>query len=139
MLALPGVPFDAVRQVRARADKRGCVEVCGNRYCAGPAWHGRELVVGLRADSVEVLDGRGRLVARLARSWGEGETVRNPASPMPALVARPRAFGESTVRRDMPPEPVSAMDRCGQADRRRALRAISRASETSGFGVYSVK
>ena len=34
----------------------------------------------------------------------------------------------------MPPELVSAMDRCGQADRRRALRAISRASEASGFG-----
>lgn len=134
MLALPGVPFDAVRWVRARADKRGYVEACGNRYCAGPAWHGRELVVGLRADSVELLDGRGRLVARLARSWGEGETVRNPASLIPALVARPRAFGESTVRRDMPPELVSAMDRCGQADRRRALRAISRASEASGFG-----
>ena len=120
MLALPAPKtFDAVRWVRARADKRGYVEACGNRYCAGPAWHGRELVVGLRADSVELLDGRGRLVARLARSWGGGETVRNPASLIPALVARPRAFGESTVRRDMPPELVSAMDRCGQADRRR--------------------
>lgn len=92
MLALPGVPFDAVRWVRARADKRVYVEACGNRCCAGPAWHGRE------------------------------------------LVARPRAFGESTVRRDMPPELVSAMDRCGQADGRRALRAMSRASEASGFG-----
>ena len=49
MLALPAPKtFDAVRWVRARADKRGYVEACGNRYCAGPAWHGRELVVGLR-------------------------------------------------------------------------------------------
>jgi transposase len=133
MLALPGVPFDAVRWVGARADKRGYVEACGNRYCAGPAWHGRELLVGLRADSVEILADRGRLVARLPRSWGEGETVRNPASLIPALVARPRAFGESTVRRDMPAALVAAIDRCGKADRRRALRAIARASERSGF------
>lgn len=35
MLALPGVAFDAVRWGRAKSDKRGCVEVCGNRHCAG--------------------------------------------------------------------------------------------------------
>lgn len=133
MFALPGTPFDAVRWVVARADKRGYVEACGNRYCAGPSWHGRELLVGLCADSVEVLADRGGLAARLPRSWGEGETVRNPASLIPALVARPRAFGESTVRRDMPPALVAAIDRCGKADRRRALRAIARASEHCGF------
>lgn len=134
MLALPGAPFDAVRWVRARSDKRGYVEACGSRYCAGPAWHDRELLVGLRAGSVEILADRGRRVAELPRAWGEGETVRNPASLIPALVARPRAFGESTVRRDMPAGLVSAIDRCGKADRRRALRAISRAAERSGFG-----
>ncbi|MDD7204498.1 MAG: hypothetical protein PUH18_09180 [Coriobacteriaceae bacterium] len=34
-LALPGAPFDAVRWVRARSDRRGYVEACGSRYCAG--------------------------------------------------------------------------------------------------------
>lgn len=80
MMALPGVPFDAVRWVAARADKRGYVAACGNLYCAGPSWHGRELLVGLRAESVELLADRGRRVAVPPRSWGEGETVRNPAS-----------------------------------------------------------
>lgn len=36
MLALPGVAFDAVRWVKAKSDKRGYVEVCGNRHCAAP-------------------------------------------------------------------------------------------------------
>ena len=49
MLALPGAPFDAVRWTHARADKRGYVRVDGNLYCVGPAWHDRELVVGVRA------------------------------------------------------------------------------------------
>ncbi|WP_195839165.1 IS21 family transposase [Parafannyhessea umbonata] len=133
MLALPGVAFDSVRWVRAKSDKRGYVEVCGNRYCAGPAWHDRELVVGVRAGSVEVLDGRGRKVAALRRSWEDGEVVRNPASLIPALVARPRAFGESTIRRDMPAPLVEAIERCDKAGRRRAFRAISRAAESSGF------
>ena len=55
MLALPGVPFDAVRWVGAKADKRGYVRVDGREYVAGPAWHGRELLVGVRPSTVEVL------------------------------------------------------------------------------------
>ena len=134
MLALPGTPFDAVRWAHARADKRGYVRVDGNLYCAGPAWHDREPLVGVRARTVEVLADRGRHVATLARSFGEGETVRNPVSLMPALVARPRAFGESTIRRDMPDGLVEAIDRCGKADRRQALRVLGRVAGVAGFG-----
>jgi len=133
MLALPGTPFDAVRWLRARADKRGHVSVDGREYCAGPAWHGRELLVGVRAASVEILADRGRRVALLPRAFGEGPCVRNPLSLIPALVARPRAFGESTVRADMPPALVEAVDRMGPEDRRRTLRAVCRAAGASGF------
>ena len=133
MLALPGAPFDAVRWVGARSDSRGYVEVDGSAYCAGPAWHDRRLLVGVRASSVEILADRGRRVATLRRSWVPGEEVRNPLSLVPALVARPRAFGESTIRRDMPPALVAAIDRMDAAGRRRALRAIERAARSSGF------
>lgn len=44
MAALPADPFDAVRWVRARADKRGYVTVDGRECVAGPAWHSRELL-----------------------------------------------------------------------------------------------
>ena len=94
MAALPADPFDAVRWVRARADKRGYVTVDGREYVAGPAWHSRELLVGVRAATVEILADRGRRVALLPRAWGAGEPVRNPLSLVPALVARPRAFGD---------------------------------------------
>ncbi|SFX65089.1 IS21 family transposase [Olsenella sp. kh2p3] len=133
MNALPGAPFDAVRWVRARSDKRGYVAVDGREYVCGPAWHSRELLVGVRAASVEVLADRGRLVARLPRAFGEGPAVRNPLSLVPALVARPRAFGESTIRLDMPPALVASIDRMDAAGRRRALRAIERAAGHSGF------
>lgn len=133
MRALPGVPFDAVRWVSARADKRGVVTVGGRGYLAGPAWHARELVAGLRVDTVEILADRGRRVAVLRRAYGDGPTVRNPLSLVPALVARPRAFGESVIRRDMPAGLVWAIDGLDAAGRRRALRAIERASAPSGF------
>lgn len=65
MRALPGVEFDAVRWVAARADKRGYVEADGREYVAGPAWHGRSLLVGMRASTVEILADRGRLLASI--------------------------------------------------------------------------
>ena len=133
MRALPGVEFDAVRWVTARADKRGYVEADGREYVAGPAWHGRSLLVGMRATTVEILADRGRRVAVLPRAFGEGPAVRNPLSLVPAIIARPRAFGESTIRRDMPPGLVEGIDRMDSAGRRRTLRSIGRASESSGF------
>ena len=133
MLALPSAPFDAVRWVRCRADKRGVVTVDGRGYLAGPAWHSRELLVGVRAETVEVLADRGRRVALLPRAFGDGPAVRNPLSLVPALVARPRAFGESVIRRDMPEGLVRAIDSLDARGRRRVLRAIGRAAAASGF------
>ncbi len=134
MRALPGVAFDAVRWVGVRADKRGYVEADGRQYVAGPAWHDRRLLAGVRAGTVEILADRGRRVAVLPRAFGEGPAVRNPLSLVPALVARPRAFGESTIRRDMPEALVAGIDRMDAAGRRQTLRSISRAGEASGFG-----
>lgn len=133
MPALPAEPFDAVRWLSCRSDKRGYVTVDGRLYLAGPAWHDRRLTVGVRASTVEVLADRGRRVASLPRAFGEGGPVRSPLSLVPALVARPRAFGESPIRRDMPPALVGAIDRLDAAGRRRVLRAMSRAAEASGF------
>ncbi len=133
MTALPRAPFDAVRWVSAKSDKRGYVTVDGRLYLAGPAWHDRRLTVGVRSDTVEILADRGRRVASLPRAFGEGEPVRSPLSLIPALVARPRAFGESPIRRDMPPALAEAIDRLDAAGRRRVLRAIARAAESSGF------
>ena len=106
----------------------------GNPCRAGPAWHGRELLVGVRARTVEVPADRGRHVATLARGFGEGETAGNPVSPTPALVARPRALGESTIRRDVPDGPAGAIDRCGKADGGRAPRVLGRVAGVAGFG-----
>lgn len=134
MLPLPRTPFDAVRWVHRKADKDGRVEVDDVLYLAGPSWHGWELLVGLRARSVEIVDGRGRHVVTLPRKWrDDGETVRDPASLVPALTARPRAWDCSPARADFPPALRDAIDRADPRERRRVLRAVARACERSGF------
>ena len=109
------------------------VTVDGRGYLAGPSWHSRELLVGVRASTVEILADRGRRVAVLPRAFGDGPAVRDPLSLVPALIARPRAFGESVIRRDMPEGLVRAIDSLDAAGRRRVLRSIGRAAGPSGF------
>ena len=134
MLPLPRVPFDAVRWVRRKADKDGRIEVDGTLYLAGPSWHGWHLLAGLRASSVEILDERGRRVVTLPRKWrGDGGTVRDPASLIPALSARPRAWDCSPLRADVPDALREAIDRTDARGRRQALRAVARAAERVGF------
>ena len=133
MPALPGTPLDAAGWAHARADRRGCVRVDGSPCRAG-AWHDRGPLVGVRARTVGVLADRGRHVATPARGLGGGEAAGDPASPMPAPVARPRAFGEPTIRRDMPGGLAEAIDRCGEADRGQAPRVLGRVAGVAGSG-----
>ena len=71
MRALPGVPFDAVRWVPAKADKLGYVTAAGREYVAGPARHGgdprRPRAQGGRA-AQGVRRGAGRAQPGLARA-----------------------------------------------------------------------
>ena len=89
MRALPGVEFDAARWATARADKRGYVEADGREYVAGPAWHGRSLLVGMRASTVEVLADRGRRVAVPP----PGPSGRAPRSGTPSRSCPPLSPG----------------------------------------------
>lgn len=134
LLPLPGARFDCVRWERRRADREGRVEVDGTLYCAGPYWHGRWMLVGLRAATVEILDERGRHAATLPRSWSRGGgTVFDPATLVPAVTARPRSWPQSQLRAAVPEALREGMDRCGKEERRQVLRALQAASESCGF------
>jgi transposase len=134
MQPLPRTPFDAVRWETRKADKEGNVEIDGNRYLAGPSWRGWTLDVGLRAESVEILTRDGRRAARLPRVYGDSPvTVRNPASLLPALARKSRAWGESPIRGDFPDALRTHIDTQSAEERRASLRLISKACDQSGF------
>ena len=96
-------------------------------------------------NDIRSMDAAGRSRSEIARVPHVSRNTRakyadmedmSPAAPMPqrrGRPARPRAFGESTIRRDMPPGLVEGIDRMDSAGRRRTLRSIGRASESSGF------
>ena len=145
MRALPGVEFDAVRWVTARADKRGYVEADGREYVAGPAWHGLSLSVGMRASTVEILADRCRRVAVPP----PGPSGRAPRSGIPSRSCPPSSSGRgpsgsrrsgTTCRRGSskgstgwtPPAGGARSDRsAGRASPRASRRPARRRSESS--------
>lgn len=66
-----------------KADKYGIVTVEGrHRYAAGPEHAGRELIVGLRAFEVELLDASGARITTHPRAYGDNPT--SSKRPVPA-------------------------------------------------------
>lgn len=83
-----------------KADKYGNVTVQGrHRYAAGPEHAGHEMIVGLRALEVEILDAEGKRVITHPRSYGDKPTDSgDPSSQLGLLCDRPAAWRNSRVR-----------------------------------------
>lgn len=134
-LALPGAGFDPVRYELRTPDKTGNLLIEGNTYCAGPAFAGRRITVGIRHDRVQVLDEHAHPVVSLPRVFGrQPGTVFAAASLLPLLARKPGTWGNSPVR-DLVTDPVRDwLDTAPAAARRDMLGALNTASNTAGFG-----
>lgn len=138
MLPLPRIPYDACRWETRKADREGNVEIDSNRYLTGPSWHGWNLDVGLRAFDVGVRTPDGRFAAKLPRAYGKAaQTVRNPASLLPALARKSRAWGESPIRSDFPDKFRLAIDAMDPKHRQRTFRLLAKTSGEYGFDAAS--
>ena len=133
-LELPGIGFDPVRYESRKADKSGNILVDGNTYAAGPSFHGRNLTVGLRHDVIEILDEHAAPILVFPRAFGrQCETVFEPTSLLPLLVAKPGAWGHSPLR-SLVTDPVRDwLDTATASERRRLLNAVSAAAGSAGF------
>lgn len=133
-LHLPGIGFDPVRYESRRADKTGSVLIESNTYLAGPAFHDRLLTVGIRHDRIEILDEHSVPVVVFDRVYGKQEaTILAADSLLPALVAKPGAWGHSPVRA-LVPEPVRDwLDTAADAERARLLAHVDQAATATSF------
>lgn len=98
-LQLPGIGFDPVRYESRRADKTGKIVIEGVAYLAGPAFHDRQLTVGIRHDVVEILDEHACPVVMFDRVFGHtDQTVFAASQLLQALAVKPGAWSHSPVR-----------------------------------------
>src|SRR5690625_1057756 len=133
-LPLPGIGFDPVRYEPRKADRRGYIQVEANTYAAGPSFHGRALTVGIRADTIEILDEDTTPVVTFQRVFGRHEgTIFEPAALLPLLMAKPRSWSHPPVRR-MVDDPIRDwLDTAPAADRRRLFESLHEAATATDF------
>jgi transposase len=133
-LQLPGVGFDPVRYEQRRTDKTGNLLVESNAYAAGPVFGSRTVTVGLRHDTVEILDEHATPVVVFQRVFGRGSTtVIDPARIVPLLAAKPGAWSHSPLR-DRVADPLRDwLDTADASHRRRVFTAVAATSVSAGF------
>ncbi len=126
MAGLPENPFDAVRYVRPKADKRGKVRIEGKRlYSTDPALAGTTLIVGRRHRRAHIRRGRHLRVQPRKRAYGDAPSDSSqPASQIATLCSKPGGWTNSKVRACMPDMPRSHLDGKDKSDLRASLRTM---------------
>ena len=95
---------------------------------------GREVIVGLRALEVEVLDSSGKHLATHPRAYGQASTnSEDPSMQLALLCNKPASWPNSRVR-DALPDPLREwLDRQDRQTRNEAPRTLKRVDRESGW------
>ncbi|QDY67370.1 IS21 family transposase [Glutamicibacter halophytocola] len=134
LLALPSVQFDPVQYEVRKANKYGHVQVAQNTYAAGPSFATRQVSVGLRHETIELLDEQGKIIRCFPRVFGyHPETISEPSVVLGALARKPGAWSNSPIRAQFADPLKDWIDTADTADRRQFFTALDEASQAAGF------
>lgn len=134
LMALPSMPFDAVSWHTRKSDKYGRVQFGSSHYHAGGGRARANVLVAARWDSVTLHDpDTDAVIADYPRAYGATATMRDPALVVHQLAAKPRAWGESEIRADLPSLVRRWLDSRDPDDLAASLRAISAACREASF------
>ena len=135
MMGLPQSPFDVVRYVTPKANKKGKVQVDGpHLYSTDPAFAGCEMIVGLGATKVLVYDGEGTFVCGHPRAYGSAPTdTTDPGSQLHLLCMKPGGWQNSQVRASLSDDLRGYMDSLGKEDLKQELRLMRDEAARSGW------
>ena len=137
LIGLPAKPFECVTYVTRKADKKGKVSV-GEKgrhlYSSDPSLARRELIVGLRAATVEIYDGAGTLICTHDRAYGSAPTdSSDPTSQLGLLAWNIGAWENSRVRAALPDDLRTHMDSLGKDELKAEVRVMRDQARTSGW------
>jgi len=134
---LPARPFDVCRYERVMADGYGKVTLEGrHRYSTCPEFAKKEVVLGVRAHTVDVLDPGGRLIVTHRRSFAERRTdTVDHRTSLAQLLRNPGAWRNSGIRESAPRALRAELDARDRAGLRQALRLMAGLASDFGFEV----
>lgn len=134
---LPPRPFDVCRYERATADGYGKVTLDGkHRYSTCPEFAKQEVVLGVRAHTVDVLDAGGRAIVTHRRSFAERRTdTVDHRTSLAQLLRNPGAWRNSGLREGTPEALRAELDARERAGLRQGLKLMARLAADFGFDV----
>lgn len=117
-----------------KANKYGHVLIAQNTYAAGPQFATRQVMVGLRHETVELLDEHGQVIRSFPRVFGRHpETITEPEMVLGALARKPGGWANSPIRAQFADPLKDWIDTADTGDRREFFAALDDASQATGF------
>ena len=137
MLPLNRHPFDVVTYKTCRADKVGKVWADPqHRYASLPEMNGKMLVLGLRAEYVDILTESHELIVRHRREYGKTRTdSEHPWGMLHYASRHPRSWFNLPLRDVVDDDLRHLLDAQETADRRKSLQLLDRLAENSSTEV----
>ena len=128
MLPLNRHAFDVVTYKTCRADKVGKVWAdAHHRYASLPEMNGKMLVIGLRADHVDILTESHELIVRHRREFGKTRTdSEHPWGMLHYASRHPRSWFNTPLRDVVDDDLRQLLDTQETSDRRRTLQLLDR-------------
>jgi hypothetical protein len=104
LLPLPRLAFDPVRYDYLKADGYGKVRIDSRHYYStSPEYAGREMLVAIRAHSIDILDDHKHLIVRHSRVFGERRSDScDYRTSLAVLMNNPGAWKNSGIRELIP-------------------------------------
>ena len=135
LLPLPCKTFDVCRYEYLKTDGYGKIHLGGRHYYSTrPEYADREVLVAVRAHTIDILDEHKQLVVRHARQFGtkRSDTVDYRTS-LAMLTRNVGAWRNSGIRELVSPELKHVMDNQPRAQLRATLRAMQQLATTYSF------
>lgn len=135
LLPLPERPFDVCRYEYCKADGYGKVAVDGNHhYSTRPEYAGREVLVGIRAHTIDIYDsGKEVLVSHIRRFGKERTDSIDYRTSLSVLMRNVGAWPNSGVREMMPSSIRTYFDSMERDTLKDALRTLNLLSRNYSF------
>jgi len=126
LMPLPGKPFDVCRYEYVKTDGYGKIHIDSHHhYSTQPEYAGREVLVGIRAHTIDILDGDKQLVVQHTRQYGatRSDTVDYRTS-LAVLLRNAGAWPNSGIRELVSPVLKDVMDAQPRDELRETLRTL---------------
>lgn len=132
---LPSYPFNVCRFMYVTADSYGKVRLDARHfYSTCPEFGETEVLVGVKAHTIEIYDERGSLVVTHRRRFGEDRTDSlDYRTTLVTLTKNVGAWKNSGVREMIPESLRKKMDELSREDLRQTVRTISKLTKSYSF------